>query len=70
MNKKQLIFQKKNNYIFICHFQLNILNYIYQFFLMYFILMNIIIEGNNDTNNTERKLSKYEQEAIDILEEE
>ena len=31
---------------------------------------NIIIEGNNDTNNTERKLSKYEQEAIDILEEE
>ncbi len=31
---------------------------------------NIIIDGNSDTNNTERKLSKYEQEAIDILEEE
>ena len=31
---------------------------------------NINIEGNNETINTERKLSKYEQEAIDILEEE
>ena len=31
---------------------------------------NVIIDGNSDTNNTERKLSKYEQEAIDILEEE